>query len=182
MLIGISARATVGKDTFASLLSEAIAPKKFVRVAFADALKAELEPFFQSFGSSAYESDPVKKNRIRPILVSYGVTQRVVSNGWYWINKVEPTVKAELEKDSVVVVTDVRFPNEAAWIKSLGGTCLYLNRPDVPPANDEEAFNDPLIRAKADYMVDWPTSLKNDKVDLDNLKNIVHAWLQDNNK
>ena len=38
-----------------------------------------------------------------------------------------------------MVITDVRYPNECRWIRGLGGKVVFLNRPGVVPANEEEA-------------------------------------------
>lgn len=176
MLIGISAFATVGKDTFASLLTQVVSPQRVTQVAFAQALKKELDPLFRAFGETAFETDPVKKTLIRPILVSHGMSQRVVTNGRYWVDKVEPTVKEALKRGDLVIVTDVRFENEIDWLHSLGGKSVYLNREGVNAPNEEEARNDPIMRAKADYLLNWPTLKKKGKIDLDSLKEIVHAW------
>ena len=179
MLVGISAFALCGKDTFASLLTQVVSPHPVTRVAFAQALKEELDPLFRAFGGTAFETDPVKKALIRPILVSLGMTQRIVSNGRYWIDKVEPTVKEALNRGDLVIVTDVRFENEIDWLHSLGGKSVYLNREGVTAPNEEEKRNDPIMRKKADYLLDWPTLTKKGKkneIDLDGLRKIVHAW------
>lgn len=176
MLIGISAFATVGKDTFASLLTQVVSPRRVTQAAFAQALKEELNPFFQAFGGTAFETDPAKKKLIRPILVSHGMSQRVVSNGRYWIDKVQPIVLDSLLRGDLVIVTDVRFENEIDWLHSLKGKSVYLNREGVNAPNEEEARNDPIMRAKADYLLNWPTLTKKGKIDLDSLKEIVQAW------
>ncbi len=162
MLLCLTSSARAGKDTFATLLSTHLSDRKILAVAFADLLKAELEPFFQAFGSTAYETDTEKKARLRPILVSYGCSKRLVSNGRYWIDAVEPMVREALALDETVIVKDVRFPNEVDWCKSLGGKVVYIERtlPDgtiLGPANEEEASHDNYLRAHADVTVKWRT-------------------------
>lgn len=167
MLIGLMGVATAGKDAFCTLLSahiRSIQPDRVVnRVAFATALKAELDPLFKAFGGTAWETDPVKKAAIRPLLVSHGMSQRVLSGGMHWIRCVEPDVKAMLARGEIVIITDTRFENELAWVKSLGGRCVYIERirPDgtpVPPVNSDEAANDAALRAGADVSISWPTT------------------------
>lgn len=176
MLIGISAFATVGKDTFASLLTQVVSPRRVTQIAFAQALKEELDPLFRAFGGTAFETDPIKKKLIRPILVSHGMSQRILTNGRYWIDKVQPIVLDSLLRGDIVIVTDVRFENEIDWLHSLKGKSVYLNREGVNAPNEEEKRNDPIMRAKADYLLNWPTLKKKGKIDLDSLKEIVHAW------
>lgn len=161
IIIGALSSATAGKDTFCSLLTTHLAARTIRRVAFADFLKQELDPLFKAFGGSAFTTDPIQKALIRPILVSHGCSMRVL-NPRHWIEKVEPTVQAALAADELVIVTDVRFPNEHDWVKSLGGKTIYIERvkPDgqiVQPANAEERTNDPYLRAHADVFMSWPS-------------------------
>jgi hypothetical protein len=188
ILIGIGGVARAGKDTFAKLLVEYAASKGRVvsSFAFADELKRELEPFFKTFGSTAFETDPEKKKKIRPILVAHGREKRLVSNGRYWIEKIEPAVKDALERGDIVLVTDTRYAthdaDEAAWVKSLGGKIVYVERliDNVPvaPANEEESLNDPLLRKAADIIVSWPT-VENLQKNIDKLTPFVDTvWSQ----
>lgn len=166
-LLGIAGTARAGKDTFASLLTAHLSNRKVSSFAFAAALKAELEPFFRSFGGTAYETDSARKALIRPILIAHGREKRLVSNGTYWIKTIEPAVKEALDRGEVVLVTDVRYntheSDEVSWIKSLGGKIIYIERLDetgaaIQPANDEERDNDPLLRKGADVTLVWPTT------------------------
>ena len=45
----------------------------------------------------------------------------------------------EAEKYPLVVVTDVRYADEAEWIRGSGGLVIGIERPGYGPANDEEA-------------------------------------------
>lgn len=160
-LIALSSVATAGKDTFHSLLTTHLSNRVVTRMAFADRLKTELDPLFKAFGGSAFTTDPVQKALIRPVLVSHGCSMRVI-NPRHWIDAIAPDVQAALARNETVVVTDVRFQNEANWIKSLGGNVIYIERikPDgsvVGPANEEEARNDPYLRANADVFLSWET-------------------------
>lgn len=162
-LLGIAGVGAAGKDTFYTLLRDHLSDRTVVRMAYADALKTELDPMFRAFGATAFETDPHLKTLIRPILVAYGCAMRVLTNGAYWVDKLEPSVRRVLGRGETVVITDNRFPNEIGFIHGLGGKVLYLERvgPDgkvVPPANDEEAKHDPYLRANADLTVSWPTT------------------------
>lgn len=165
-IIGIAGTARAGKDTFATLLSTHLAPRHVVRYAFADELKRELDPFFKSFGGTAFETDSAKKAIIRPILISHGREKRLISNGRYWIDKIESSVKKSIQDGNIVLITDVRYnthdTDECSWVKSLGGKIVYIERIDengipVQPANEEEIANDPLLRKGADVILSWPT-------------------------
>ncbi len=162
MLLSLSSCATAGKDTFYTLLRTHLTNRTVTRMAFADQLRRELDPLFAAFGGTAFETDPVKKAAMRPLLVSYGMSKRIVSGGRYWIEAIEPDVKKALAAGDIVVITDCRFPNELDWVKSLGGKCVYIERtrPDgtlVPPVNSDEAEHDSAMRAGANVTVSWDT-------------------------
>lgn len=184
LLYGISGVARAGKDTFASLLEQHLMTTGWAaaRIAFADELKRELDPvLLQLYGISAFTADPVEKTIIRPFLVAHGKARRDQTEGAYWIDKVKPQVKDWMWLGRTAIVTDVRYANEAAWIHSLGGKVVYVQRINpngsiVGPANPEEAENDPKVRAAADLVVSWPTV---DANSLDQLVPYVHdAWSQ----
>lgn len=184
MLIGLGAVARAGKDTFANFLTEIVQDEgyKVKRFAFADALKAELEPYLNSLNMSAYETDSAKKAKVRPILVKHGRQRRLETNGRYWIDKIDKSVQNALKEGYIVIITDVRYNtnnnDELGWVHSLGGKVIYVERIDkngevVPPANEEEKENDPLLRKNVDIKVSMPTVKNN----LDELRPIVyHTW------
>lgn len=167
LLIGVSGRARVGKLTFFNLLRdiyrEQLADEtRVVHFAFAKALKAELDAqLIREFGISAFTTDTAQKTIIRPALVARGAGARKEDPN-HWIKQIEPGVKDCLACGDLAVVEDVRYANEANWVHSLGGKVVYIERiqPDgqpVPPANDEEARQDPGARAASDLVISWPT-------------------------
>lgn len=165
-LLSLSGRARVGKGTFVSLLRRVIPHRHVEEVAFASALKTELDPILRArFGISAFTADDAEKRIIRPHLVARGAGARAVDPN-HWVKLVEPTVKAALDRGDVVVVSDSRYRNECDWVHSLGGKVIYIERigPDgfpVPPANEEEATHDAAAREVSDYLVSWPTYTTN---------------------
>lgn len=162
-LILLTATATSGKDTFATLLKTHLSDRKVVSMSFAYELRKELDPLFKAFGGTAFETDPVKKALQRPVLVAHGMAQRIVSGGTHWVKALEPHVKEALARGETVVITDCRFPNEAEWGKALGGKIIHIERIEedgsvIPPINADEAVNDPVMRKVADAHVSWPTT------------------------
>lgn len=139
-LIGISGYARSGKDTAAKALTDI----GWTRKAFADALKRdaglalrnsllagnfnppqdEVAPWF---------TDPSMKETYRPFLVEYGRAMRALRPE-YWIAR----LALEIGPDSCYVITDVRYANEAEWIRRHGGKVVEIVRPGVGPANAEE--------------------------------------------
>ena len=60
-------------------------------------------------------------------------------------------------ENNFVFITDVRFKNEAEWIKSLGGYIFQISRDGFGPANEEEHVQSALIKPLVDFHVMWPT-------------------------
>lgn len=159
----LTATALSGKDLFATLLKTHLSDHTVTSLSFAHELRRELDPLFKAFGGTAWETDPVKKARQRPVLVAHGMAQRIVSGGTHWIRLLEPHVKAALSRNETVVITDCRFENECLWGKKLGGKIVHIERIKedgtvVPPINADEAANDPIMRRMADVSVSWPTT------------------------
>lgn len=156
MIVGLCGLARAGKDTFFGYCKNLQFNKNpNIRHAFADKLKEELDLFLRSnFSISSFTEDAWEKEVIRPILVSYGMQKRFVSQGLYWINKVENEIQ-RFRDEYNHFITDVRFPNEIKKIKEMGGICIYINKNGNNPANKEEAENDPLVRELCDYHFEW---------------------------
>ena len=155
-ILGITGVARVGKDTLFTCIKEINKSSQFFRVAFADELKKECDEFLISnTGISAFTEDEAEKKIIRPFLVTYGTHVRRKLDKNCWIKKIEPIVSKD--KDKCFVITDVRFPNEAEWIKKMGGIVIHLSRDGILPANDDEKINDPMLKNIADYSIKLPT-------------------------
>lgn len=126
-LIGISGKKQSGKDTIAGMIANYLHPAKTVRIGFADALKNELCTMFNIIRRYLDEH----KESFRLIMQGYGTDfRRNLTQQDYWILKLEKTL-TELSSDvQYVVVPDVRFLNEAQYIKKLGGKMILVERPD----------------------------------------------------
>lgn len=147
MLIGLAGLARSGKDTAASVLARELG---LYRYAFADPIKRMLE---QVFGNNFVDGD---RERIEPISgVSYrklmqtlgtewgrniqpDLWTRVAKAKWEWISEAKPT-HDWLAGQSLglpmnfngMVISDVRFDNEAEWIRSVGGIIVHVDRPSA---------------------------------------------------
>jgi len=135
-LCGLCGFARSGKDT------AALNMPGWTRMAFADALKNDLKPLLDSLGVDL--TDPAQKEKARPLLVAYGATARAFLPG-YWVDRLfgemafqKIVARAHENEDPSFVVTDVRYPNEVNRILADGGKVVYLLRPGVQAANDEE--------------------------------------------
>ena len=176
--VGIGGVARAGKDTLFKLLErnlENVIPVK--RIALADELKSELDPFLiEKFGISAFTSNTEEKERIRPLLVAYAKIKRTASQGTYWTSKIDSKVKECISSGVLPIITDIRYfeyqDDEVSWLRSFDGILIHLTRIDknghfILPANSEEEANDPKINKAAELCVVWNSSSNDLFKDLD---------------
>jgi hypothetical protein len=153
--IALMGRARSGKDTVAARLVEA---HGYTRVAFADPLKDvayELNPIIS--GAGFYGSVPIRLqsvidrrgwewakdhySEVRRLLQHLGQSVRDRSSG-FWIQQALITIS---EASGPVVVTDCRYPNEAAVLKRMGFRMVRVIRPhhtDGTPEHESETALD----------------------------------------
>lgn len=150
-LIGLNGFKGSGKDTAYGFIKAAIAPSDSVayRVAFADKLKYAALLALKVGPDDALEfADDLKADGDiavgiggnfafgitgREYLQGFGVAGRAIFGVDFWVDQVLPRTRAGLEAEylwvDVLVVTDVRFPNEAERVTELGGEVWQIRRP-----------------------------------------------------
>lgn len=130
-IIGISGAAGSGKDTLAEMIKE----DGWERFAYADALKKIcIEYLGLSYNDVYTQEGKMKFNDFwgmtnREILQKVGTD--AFRNGFHrdtWIKIAELKLKEMLRAGKKIIVTDVRFDNEAKLIESLGGCVLRIER------------------------------------------------------
>jgi len=166
-IIGLTGRAQHGKDSVAQVLKDEYG---FVRMSFAARLKelAELvdpiipgyndhtghyaligpgimeENFYLSQVVADIGWEEAKKNpEVRRFLQQLGTRAREVLGADVWVDAIRPVVESLRTNGYRVVISDVRFPNEAAFIRELGGRVVLVDRPGfnsgVPADHPSEA-------------------------------------------
>jgi hypothetical protein len=139
-LIGLTGYAQSGKDTFASILVEKYG---YSRIAFADKIRDFLYGINPMVACSptGYLQDLVnlvgwdkakQEPQVRRLLQDLGISARDLISEDIWVT----AALSSVSKDQRVVITDVRFENEAATIKSMGGQLWRVKRSGVGPVND----------------------------------------------
>uniref|UniRef100_A0AAU7GY17 Deoxynucleoside monophosphate kinase n=1 Tax=Streptomyces phage Kamino TaxID=3158857 RepID=A0AAU7GY17_9CAUD len=145
LLIGLSGYAGSGKDEAAA----ALVVGGWRRDAFADRLRAfllALDPWVDTYPDvgvvrlaklvDAYGWDRAKRQfpEIRRLLQRAGTEAgRKVLGAQVWVN----ALMQDFDRDNeALVVSDVRFPNEADAIREAGGVVARINRPGVGPHTD----------------------------------------------
>lgn len=133
-LIGLGYRARAGKDTVGDILEQSFG---YERYSFAHILK---EVCYMLAGSLE-SGDEFKENvqlcglTGRQLLIAVGKALREHVSPNVWIDALD--LPGALVTYDRVVITDVRFPNEAAKIKELGGILIEVRRPGLPDDLDE---------------------------------------------
>jgi hypothetical protein len=178
-VIGVTGYAQHGKDTIASVLVEDFG---FKRVAFADALRQAvltLDPmvsvddhagfsgfwrYSQLLEAVGYE-DAKKNPEVRRLLQVMGTeVARDLLGEDVWVQAWQRAVDGIGADVEGIVVPDVRFPNEADHIISLGGSIWEVYRPDFDNGlgtdHPSEAFIDSLPTSKMLFNIGTVEELK----------------------
>ena len=142
MIIGLHGQKRVGKDTVYQIIRE-LYPKA-VRMAIADKIKESLAALFDI---SVEEIESLKETGFftvkgegieqtlpwRVIAQRYGTeSHRDIFGQDFWLDAALPPNQAiDAYKRKLIVVTDVRFLNEAKRITHYGGYVIEVKRPEL---------------------------------------------------
>jgi len=125
-----------------------------VKLAFADALKQEI---IRATGVTLSDIE-THKELFRPLLQVWGTEFRRKWNGDdYWISKVRLATDSAPD-NALVVVTDVRYPNEVDFIRKRGGYLVQVVRPECKPT-DTHVSETSMGHEVPNYQVDNSGSL-----------------------
>lgn len=178
-VIGIAGHLRAGKDTIAARLA---LRHGFVRIGFADALKHEVahtlrRTLLAYAGERGMVVDVDNEHAVlremlwdrrtpmtRALLQEWGTELRRDQDPDYWVKAWQRAA----ERFPRVVVPDVRFPNEAAAIRGLGGLLVKAVRPEYRgDGHASEQF--------AAAWEEWDHVFTNDKA-ISDLDAAVDAW------
>lgn len=151
-VLGLCGAAGSGKDHVYKLL-DGLDRGQVMRVALADEVRHEVE---EIVGGGSYLPTVWEKPypvEIRSLLQWWGTDLRRKADEDYWVNKTAQTIEGiewEGETD-LVVVTDIRFANEAEMVRDLGGWVAEVGASAVvrarrlggqlPPAHASEVID-----------------------------------------
>ena len=134
-VIGIHGFARSGKDTVADYI---LSNDGVVKYSFANPLKDAVSKLFNIpredlDGDNREEILPQWGLSIRQILQRFGTeSMRNVFGDDFWIKKAQHTIDWAIEQhgELTVVISDVRFQNEADFCRD-NGILIYIERPDA---------------------------------------------------
>lgn len=120
-IIGIAGKKRSGKDTAAKIIKDIIGPACQI-LHFADALKEEVADVCLVSLKEIEEN----KELFRPMLQWWGTEfrRKYQKDETYWIEQLDQ----KIIPDWVNIIADVRFPEEAEYIKRNGGVLIRVDR------------------------------------------------------
>ncbi len=143
-IVALAGPAGAGKDTAAGHFSAATGGLPWEQLAFASPIRAMLAPLItMATGSSTaaqhWMHDRAAKELPIPCLgQSYRHLAQTLGTEWgrqqlgptFWVDLLAARVRASGAKR--IVITDLRYPEEAAYIDSLGGHLVWVDRATTP--------------------------------------------------
>jgi hypothetical protein len=164
-VIGVTGRKYNGKDTVGNYLVEHFGYK---RLAFADALKDACRCIFgftdeQLYGSLKETPDEFWK--VSPRIVLQYVGTNLLRNQLstimphlgndVWVNVIKKKILDEwsTNPDQKIVITDVRFPNEANMIEELSGIMIRVRRDSINAVSDSHSSEVGIEKLEVDYEI-----------------------------
>ena len=178
-IIGITGYANTGKDTLANIIISNVEKRGFVakRFSFAELIKLELRPLFHKFGIDPWNCSREDKEKIRDVLVSYGVCVRELTKGRYLIDAVQKEIEASY--CDIAIITDVRFcefeDDELSWLlKDMGGILIDITRYSIIDCLTNKRHNDnsSLSASNIEIVFYGPRNEK-EKINSENIKKYI---------
>jgi hypothetical protein len=139
LVIGLTGRAGSGKSTVAQML---VHDHGFEHIAFADPILAMLMALFHEANvPSGHATERDLKEALTPLGHSYRRMAQTLGTEWgrqtldssFWVVVAARKLMPLLQRGRPVVISDVRFANEAAFVRSFGAGLWHLRRPDIQP-------------------------------------------------
>ena len=129
-IIGIAGRMKSGKTALAQSLSEEYGWSIF---SFAGSVRDEISKGWFSYLPKAearvmwdlVESED--KSLCRPLLQAWGHGRRQITTPDYWVHKILKQIR---DIESVIIIDDVRYPNEMQMILDNDGYIIYITTTD----------------------------------------------------
>lgn len=137
LLIGLTGRAGAGKSTVAAYLQDQYA---CAEIAFADPIVNMIGSLLADANiSGAWMTERALKEQPTPLGFSYRELAQSLGTEWgrglapdFWLRVAAQRLYALHASGDNVVISDVRFPNEAAFIQAHGGVLVRVLRQDLP--------------------------------------------------
>lgn len=165
-LIGLAGPAGCGKDTVAQVLCDT---QEFRRISLADPIRQGIftmlgipeehltdrelkeQPMIELCGKSPRQAMQTLGTEWGRNCIDPNIWLKVAERKMEYIDRIASTGNALI---SGIVISDIRFPGEAKWLRELGGSIWHIRRPNNP--NTTKAAHEseiPLIPEEGDSFV-----------------------------
>lgn len=158
-LIGLTGYAGSGKDTVRNILEHR---HDYDGIAFADPIRDMLTALLESCSITTdwLTERELKEKPIPELGLSYRQMAQQLGTEWgralkesMWLDIAAAKVAMYSQYNSPgIVISDVRFPNEAAWIRAQGGKIWTIVRPGIEPVR-AHASEDLIATLPYDYVI-----------------------------
>lgn len=151
MILGITGGARHGKDTIADFIGLNVT--RTIKVSFAEPLKRAAQEVFKGLGDINWEAKdseylPIEgKHTVRDLYIAMGKGLREYLDPNIWIKLAMKKILIESRRHTVLI-TDVRYPNEAEAIRIIGGKILKVIRPTLLPYSEAEVQIEKIVPDK----------------------------------
>lgn len=188
MVIGIAGKMGAGKDAIAAIL---IRKFGFVRRSMADPLRWEVsqalglrmapdcapEEITRIIECGRWTPEAVHQkptpHQIRRVLQWWGTEYRRDQDANYWTDRMRESLSMH---SGHVVIPDIRFANEAAMVRALGGQVWIVRRSQADAERDPAAHSH-ISELFCDAYADWDLQLTNDGT-IEDLEDKVTALMR----
>jgi len=159
LFIGIHGRKHSGKSTCANYLRDNY---QFHILSMADPLRLGVSAMFDwSLESMKDENikdeiDPdlgFSRRKALQVIGTEGVREQLGADTWIKLMKRRKAVYDRLAKPSRSVIDDIRFEDEADYVRGNGGHILHLDRPSLLAAVDSHTSEKGIVRKSGDLIL-----------------------------
>lgn len=165
-IIGLSGKKQCGKDTVYDISHEQFHLGTVFKLAFADGVKEEVA---QACGVTVQYME-ANKDIFRRIYQWWGTDFRRNLYGQdYWIKYLANKMRGSEKYYEHLFITDVRFRNEADWIKSQGGKLVRIQRAQDGACDGHQSESDLDNYKEWDYVIENSSSLEHLKIEVEDM-------------
>jgi hypothetical protein len=149
MVIGLAGRARVGKDTFGEMLIEelySLFRRKYIMMAYATVLKQRVQADFDMSYEQLWGNEKEVPDKRYPKGESFWTPREILQfmgtdcfravDYSFWVKSLFRLIEEKEYKN--VVITDIRFPNEADPVVERGGFLVHIERPNKDSIHGEQ--------------------------------------------
>jgi hypothetical protein len=157
-VIGISGKAGAGKDFVGR---EVLRPAGFFQWSFAWPMKTTCVGLGHSFEDVMYHKPP----HVREALQRIGTEDGWMKHGrMYWVDQAHAWLRIVSGNFGArrFYISDVRFPHEAEWIRTVGGQLVRVEHGDRPYPLAGTAAAAHTSETALDGWTDWDAVVRND--------------------